>query len=85
VDEQIAEAMASWHPNNPKQYLYEDVMKLVEAAIDRAVLEENEACAQLALNPYGDEVQVIGREEPLAVGKKIAAAIRARQRPEEGR
>jgi len=47
-------------------------------AIRAAVEEEREACAILAEDPYGDAVEVIGREEPMSVGIKIAAAIHAR-------
>ena len=40
-----------------------------------------ERAAKVALNPYSDEVGAVGGrklgDEPLAVGKKIAAAIRA--------
>lgn len=32
-------------------------------------------CQRVASNPYGDDVQVLGREEPLSVGEKIAKAI----------
>ena len=39
---------------------------------------ERKACAALARNPYGDAVRASGRDEPLAVGEKIAAAIEAR-------
>lgn len=31
---------------------------------------------KLCLKPYGDEVQCMGGDEPLAVGRKLAKAIR---------
>ena len=50
----------------------------IRARIDTAVSEEREACAKIAQRPYGDEVEAFGGDEPMAVGNKIAAAIRAR-------
>lgn len=41
---------------------------------ERAKVEE---CARLADNPYGDEVEALGTDEPKTVGMKIAKAIRA--------
>ena len=56
-------------------------MALLVAEIERLqgeVAAEREACARLSENPYSDSVQAYGQDEPLAVGSKIAAAIRAR-------
>lgn len=38
-------------------------------------LDERRRAAGIASNPYGDEVEAMGPDEPLAVGAKIAAAI----------
>ena len=46
-----------------------------------AVKDEREGCARLASNPYSDEVIAFGPDEPLAVGEKIAIAIRERRKP----
>jgi len=45
---------------------------------ESAVMAEREACAQIAESPYSDVVCAFGPDEPLSVGKKIAAAIRSR-------
>jgi hypothetical protein len=54
------------------------------AAEERGAAREREACAALAENPYGDEVYSFGSDEPKAVGRKIANAIRARSEKGEG-
>lgn len=56
----------------------EDVDAIVDpfaAAIREAVNDALERAADLATRPYGDAVQALGGDEPLAVGNKIAAAI----------
>ena len=62
---------------------------LVDGAVD-AILQTDAAAreevAKLAENVYGDEVQAMGGrngDEPKAVGRKIAAAIRATIKPKE--
>jgi hypothetical protein len=51
---------------------------IILAAIRQAVAEERAACAALAEGVYGDAVEAFGHDEPMAVGAKVAAAIRAR-------
>ena len=50
----------------------------ITQAIRDAIKEEREACACIASDPYGDEVEALGPNEPKTVGLKIAIAIRAR-------
>jgi len=45
-------------------------------AIARALDAERAKAAEIAENPYSDAVSAIAGDEPLAVGRKIAAAIR---------
>jgi hypothetical protein len=52
---------------------------LLASAREIGRAEEREACARLAERPYGDEVAAYAGDEPLAVGRKIAAVIRARE------
>ncbi len=46
----------------------------MSAETDRARLLEQ--CAKIAESPYSDAVEAFGSDEPLAVGAKIAKAIR---------
>jgi hypothetical protein len=53
-------------------------------AVARALLTASQArdeiveeCAKVAENPYSDAVAAFGQDEPLAVGAKIASAIRS--------
>lgn len=46
-----------------------------------AMREVLKTAAKIARNPYSDEVQVFGGEEPLAVGQKIAKAIESMGKP----
>jgi hypothetical protein len=46
-------------------------------AIESTLRECIEACAKVAENPYSDAVEALGGDEPSAVGRKIARAIRA--------
>ena len=49
------------------------------AALDALVAEVREEDAVIASNPYGDSVAASGSDQPFAVGRKIAAAIRAKR------
>jgi hypothetical protein len=46
------------------------------AAYAAGVAAERARAIALAMNPYGDEVAAMAGDEPFAVGKKIAAALR---------
>jgi len=48
----------------------------LQAKIATAVASERERCAKIAETPYSDAVKASGQDEPMAVGTKIAAAIR---------
>lgn len=54
------------------------LIKEIASLVRRAVKAERIACAWIADNPYGDEVQACGSDEPSAVGEKIKKAILAR-------
>jgi acyl-CoA reductase-like NAD-dependent aldehyde dehydrogenase len=41
------------------------------------IVTERETCARIAEEPYSNVVQAYGSDEPLEVGRKIAAAIRS--------
>jgi hypothetical protein len=58
-------------------------LNLLDAREDvlSTILEE---AAQLAEKPYSDEVAALGRDQPLAVGEKIAKALRARAKEARG-
>ena len=53
----------------------------VEAIKMRARYAALEEAAAIAINPYQDAVAALGTDEPFAVGKKIANAIRSLRRP----
>jgi hypothetical protein len=52
----------------------------VRAAEQESADRENEACANLALQPYSDAVECLGSMEPQEVGRRIATAIRTRRK-----
>jgi len=49
--------------------------EIIQSSIQEGRRQGLQEAKLLALNPYGDEVQVFGPEEPRAVGHKIAGAI----------
>ncbi len=53
-------------------------------ALERGREETIEECAKVAEHPYSDAVAAFGPDEPLAVGAKIAAALRSLSTPGKG-
>ncbi len=56
-------------------------MQSLEGKIKRyrsRIAEIKETAFALAENVYGDDVAALGTDEPMAVGQKIAAALRRR-------
>lgn len=62
----------------PRETKWDDPL---QEMISKAVHAAYEDAARIAEQPYSDEVQCFGYDEPSAVGKKIAAAIRERLKP----
>lgn len=60
----------------------EDIPWLLEQ-LANADAAATERAAEIAENPYGDEVEALGSNEPAEVGRKIAKAIRAKKSAEE--
>ena len=67
------------HENQLRAEILEKFRTEVDGRIKEAVEREREACAMMATDVYGDAVEAMGPDEPMAVGLKIAAAIRARR------
>lgn len=68
-------AKRSWISQIAQAHIPQGYPPSVRRACTRALRELLTTAARIARNPYGDEVRVIGREEPASVGEKIAAAI----------
>lgn len=95
LEQQLRHANECWEPGHTYSteppYVEErrqtrvHCVMCTDAAMARAkaagVAQERLRAVGLCLNPYGDDVQAMAGDEPFAVGRKIAAALRAPSAP----
>ena len=73
----VEAALPEDEPDLISTWVYDLLAAKAIGHIHAARVSAREEAARIAENPYSDAVQVVGPEEPFAVGRKIAAAIRA--------
>lgn len=77
LEREIAIARAEIHAVNTHAQLEDELEDRMRLAFALGEARTRERDARIAESPYSDQVAAFGFDQPLAVGEKIAAAIRA--------